>query len=277
MTRKIPKYYDYEMIGRTRMDADIAMANGDPMLIARGLVDGVSLVHKFGRNAVVPNGTWEGVLQASAQFYWPQTATTVRIAAGGDAADDAAASPQAAGAWEVTVQGITAAGVETSEAIATAGTGASIATTTQFLRVYRAWVSSAGTYTGNNTANIVIEDGAGANDLITILAGEGQTQFCAWTVPAGKVALLASVMVQADAAKAADFRLFTRENATDVAVPFSPKRLRYFWDGVLGNSLLKPVTPILSASAFTDIWIEARGGGAGTEVSADMELIVYDV
>ena len=277
MTRKIPKYDDYPQIGRVRLDPSLALANSDPLLIRRGLVTGASLVHKFGRNSGVPNGTWEGVLQAAAQFYWPQVATTVRIKVGGNAADDAAASPLGAGAWEVTVQGIDGVtGLEVSEAIATAGASASIATTATFLRVYRAWVSSAGTYTGNNTAAIVIEDGAGANDMITILAGEGQSQFCSWTVPAGKTAMLTSVMVQADAAKAADFRLFTRENANDVTVPFSPKRLRYFWDGVLGNSMLKPVTPILSASAFTDIWIEARGGGAGTEVSADMELIVYD-
>ena len=276
MPRKIPVYDNYAQIGRTRLDPTMALANADPLLIRRGLITGASLVHKFGRNPAVPNGSWEGVLQASAQFYWPQVATAVRIKSGGNVADDGG-SPQGAGALEVTVQGLNAAGVEVSEAMTTAGAAASTATTTEFFRVYRAWVSAAGTYTGNNTAAIMIEDAAGANDLLTLAAGEGQTQYCAYTIPAGKVAYLSSVMVQADAAKAADFRLMTRENANNVTAPFSPKRLRFFWDGVLGPSLLKPVTPIIPLAAWTDIWVEARGGGAGTEVSVDFELSVYDV
>jgi hypothetical protein len=112
--------------------------------------------------------------------------------------------------------------------------------------------------------------------MITIVADEGQTQFCGYTIPLGKTGYLASVMVQADAAKAADFRLMTRADADDVTAPFSPKRLKFFWDGVLGPSPIQPLTPILELPALTDIWIEARGGGAGTEVSADMEIILFD-
>jgi len=274
MSRIIPKYYNYPMIGRTRNDADIALANSDPLLIRRGLIEGASLVHKFGRNPAVPNGSWEGVLQATAQFTWLQTATTVRVKAGGDAADDGTSSPLGAGAHTVTIQGLDATGVEVTETVTTAGTAASAFTTTEFLRVYRAWVSAAGTYTGNNTAAIMIEDGT--NDLITIVAGEGQTQFCGYSIGLGKTAYLASVAVQADGAKAADFRLFTRENILETSPPYTAKRLKYYWDGVLGVSLVKTLTPILKIPALTDIWIEAQGGGVGTEVTADMELILYD-
>jgi len=277
MPKDIPVYDQLETIGKTRIDATIALANSDPLLIRRGLVDGASLVHKFGRNAAVPNGSWDGVLQLSGQFPWLQAATKVRIKAGGNAADDFGPSPQGTGAWAVTVQGLTAAGIEATENLTAAGASASASSTIEFIRVYRAWVPFAGSYTGSNTGNMVIEDEAGSTDLIMIAAGEGQSQFAGYTIPAGKVAYLASVMVQADAAKAADFRLMTRENANDVTVPFSAKRLKFFWDGILGASVLKPFTPILALNAWTDIWIEARGGGAGTEVSADFELIVYDV
>ena len=274
MSRIIPEYYNYPLIGRTRNDAEIAQANSDPLLIRRGLIQGASLVHKFGRNSGVPNGSWEGVLQATAQFTWLQAATTVRVKAGGNVADDGTSSPLGAGAQAVTIQGLDATGVEVSETVTTAGAAASAYTTTEFIRVYRAWVSAAGTYTGNNTANIMIEDGS--NDLILIAAGEGQTQFCGYTIPLGKTGYLASVLVQADGAKAADFRLFTRENILETSAPYTAKRLKYYWDGVLGVSVVRTLTPILRIPALTDIWIEAQGGSVGTEVTADMEIVLYD-
>ena len=110
MSRLIPKYFDYPTIGRVRNDAQVAMANSNPILIARGLIDGATVVHKFGRNADVANATWEGVLQTAAQFPWLTAATTVRVKAGGNAADDVSSSPLGAGAHEITVQGLSAAG-----------------------------------------------------------------------------------------------------------------------------------------------------------------------
>ena len=71
--------------------------------------------------------------------------------------------------------------------------------------------------------------------------------------------------------------MFTRENILDVTTPYSPARLKFYWDGVLGVSPIKPSSPMIgSLSALTDIWIDARGGGAITEVSADMEIILVD-
>ena len=271
MTRIIPTYDDYPQIGRLRLDPSLALANSDPILIRRGLVTGASIVHKFGRNPDVPNGTWEGVLQAAAQFPWLTAASAVRIRSGGNGAD----TGNGAGARTVTIQGIDATGVEITETVTTAGAAASSPTTALFLRVYRAWVATAGTYTGANTAAVIIET-TGGTALVQITAGEGQTQFCGYTIPLGKTGYLASVMVQADAAKAADFRLFTRADCTTVTAPFQAKRLKFFWDGVLGQVEVKPFTPMLRIPALTDIWIEARGGGAGTEVSADMEIIIFD-
>ena len=46
--RIIPKYDDYELIGRVRTDAVLALANSDPLLLTRGLIDGAKVVHKFG-------------------------------------------------------------------------------------------------------------------------------------------------------------------------------------------------------------------------------------
>jgi hypothetical protein len=67
----------------------------------------------------------------------------------------------------------------------------------------------------------------------------------------------------------------TRANANNVTPPFTATRLKYFWDGVLGFGPHNPFTPSLELPAWTDIWIEARGSGAITEVSASFELIIY--
>ena len=272
---KIHKYTDYDLVSRSQVDPTTALANSDGLLIGRGAIRGASVVHKFGRNPDVPNGTWEGVLQAAAQFPWLTAAIEVRIKASGDENDDGTSSPLGTGAWSVTIQGLDATGAFVQETVATKGASASEPTTTKFLRVFRAWVATAGAYGGSNTAAIVIET-TGGTALIQITAAESQTQFCGYTIPLGKVAYLVSVMVQCDAAKAADFRLFTRANCTTTTAPFTAKRLKYYWDGVFGQVLVKPVTPLLVLPALTDIWIEASGGGAGTEVAANMELIVFD-
>ncbi len=169
--------------------------------VQKGNVTGHSMVHKFGRNDAVPSGAWEFV-NLLGFTGWPlSAATTVRVKAG-DVADTAAG----AGAQEITVQGIDDSFNEVTEAIATAGTSASSATSTSFWRVHRAWVSAAGTYGAANTAAVTIENGGGGTDLIQIAVEEGQTQFTGWSVPIGKTAYMMGVHVHTDATKPADFR-----------------------------------------------------------------------
>jgi len=234
-------------------------------------------VQKFGRNSDVPNGSWEGVLQAAPQFFWPQVATTVQVKAGGNAADDGTSSPLGAGAREIRIHGLDETGAEASETITLAGAAASSATTTTFIRVNRMYVTEVGAYGVANTDDIVLIDtNSPQDDLIAIIAGEGQTQYCGYTIPLGKTGQLKSAYVYADASKAADFILYTRENILDVTAPMAAKRVRHFWDGVLGSAIIHPGQTLIALPALTDIWIEARGGGAGTEVSAGFEILLTD-
>lgn len=246
--------------------------NAFALNVALGKVDGYSVVHKFGSNPTVPNGSWAGILSAAAQFVWPQTPIAVRVKAGGNAAD---VDTTGAGARTVTVQGLDSTGVQVQATISLLGATVSAPTTQTFLRVYRVWVETAGTYTGANTGAILIETTAGTA-LINIAAGAGQSQYCAYTIPLGKTGLLTMAEVQVDGTKASDFRLFTRANILDVAVPVSPKRLKLYWDGVLGTDIHQPNFPELVLPALTDIWIEARGGGALTEATANMEIVLVD-
>ena len=240
--------------------------------VAKGKIKGHSLVHKFGRNDSVPNGTWE-FINLLGFTAWPlSAATTVRIKSGGNAADDTAGN----GARTVTVQGIDDSFNEVSEVIVTAGSSASSATSASFWRVHRAWVSAVGTYGAANTAAIVIENSAGGTDLIQIGTEEGQTQFSGYTVPIGKTAHLLSVFITVDGVKSADIRWSTRADIDDTSAPMKSRRLKNFWDGVLGQMSFSPKSPGGDIAAKSDIWFEARGSGAITEVSCDFELLLVD-
>ena len=71
--------------------------------VAEGKVPGREIVNKFGSNAAVPNGVFEIVSSLSVPYEGFLSApSTVRIKAGGDAADTAAG----AGAQSVFVEGI---------------------------------------------------------------------------------------------------------------------------------------------------------------------------
>lgn len=240
--------------------------------VQSGNIARYSMMHKFGRNDDIPNGDWVLVSPAGPSGAFPASGVSVRIQASGNVADTA----DGAGAREITVVGLATNLEEVSETIATSGVNVSLSTTTSFWRIYRAFVSAMGTYTSANIGNIVLEDSGGVNDMLTINADEGQTQHGAYSVPVGKTGYLMSVDIDADGIKAADFRLFIRESLTDTVAPMAPKRLMLYWAGVLGQTTYRPRSPNLILPAFTDIWMEARGSGANTEVSVDFEILLID-
>ena len=92
--------------------------------------------------------------------------------------------------------------------------------------------------------------------------------------PTGKTGYLLGTHITVDAGKAADVRIVTRNNFNDVVTPFSPARIRKYWDGVLGDLHYEPRAPEMIFPALTDIWMEAEGAGAQTEVSADFEILL---
>jgi hypothetical protein len=233
-------------------------------------------VNKFGYNLSVPNGSYAGVLSQGGAFPFLTAASTLQIKAGGDAADDGGSSPLGTGAHSVTIEGLDGTGLEVSATLATAGTSASSATTQTFLRPYRAYVTTAGAYGGVNADDITIQNTSGSPllDLLEIPAGYSQTQHCQYTVPLGYSAYLKAVVLTADGQKPADFQLWSRSDILTVTPPYAPARCREYWDGVLGVRPINPDTYILRADELTDLWIDARGGGAGTEVSASMEIIL---
>ncbi len=240
--------------------------------VQRGNIEGHTVVHKFGSNTSIKNGVWDIVSSSSPSGTFPASGVKVRIKAGGNVAD----TVDGIGAHDIHIIGINTDLIEVRENIVTSGANASLLTTNNFWRIYRAHVLTVGTYTGSNVGDIVIEDSDGNNDMLTITAEEGQTQHGAFSIPLGKTGYLISVTPESDSSKAADFRVFIRENFNVTSGNISPKRLVLYFDGVLGQFSSNKATPNIKLNSLTDIWVEAEGGGANTEVSIDFEILLID-
>jgi len=227
------------------------------------------VVHKFGRNPVITTSTDpEDIWLTGGLHTFQISAQTITIAAG-DVADDGLGTV-GAGANTICICGLDGDFNETSERVTLNG-AASVATTKTFIRVFRAYVTSTGTYHGANTAAIVATYTGTSDGAFTIAAGAGQTEIGIYTIPAGKVGLLHSIKIQVDSGKTATIHAHTNPNADDVTSPFSgAKRL-------LKNFLLvqevtwQPGKPI-TLTEKTDIWFEVALVSATT--AAYVEFVI---
>ncbi len=250
--------------------------------IPAGRIGGSSVVHKFGANLVVPT-TFKPITRGGIYVMRQvAAAATLRVKAGGNAADTAAG----AGARGVTLNGLDETGAEVTETVATAGSSASGATSATFIRLFRAWVSTAGTYatvsgatSGSMAADIVIEDSSGTEDWATIplhVFGMAQTTIGCYSVPLGKTAYVQSLLLQVDSNKAVDFMFYTRENILETAVPYTALRMRFGAFGVADNITLHPETPLGGYAALTDLVFLARVGATTGLCAVDYEIILED-
>ncbi len=150
--------------------------------LARGLIDGHKTLFKFGNNPD-NNGTLETVWSNSTLYVYPTAATAMKVSS--TSVNDNIAGT---GARTVLVAGLDANYNEVSEIVTLTGQ-TPVLTTTVFLRVFRAYVVTAGV---NNTAagtiyigNGVVTAGVPASVYAEIPLGENQTLMAMWTVPAG--------------------------------------------------------------------------------------------
>lgn len=247
--------------------------------VAHGETSGWSIVHKFGRNAAVGTTYVPVALGGVYRTPQPAAATAVRVKAG-NAADTAGG----AGAREVTVIGIDENGDEVSEALATAGESASSNSSTTFIRIYRAYVSSSGTYAtqsaGSHTAAIVIENAAGTEDWLTIDATnfpKGQSEIGVYTVPNGYEASIGTVAIFSDSTKTTNLLLFKREGATDAAPPYSAMREQWAVSLEGGFVSENPNTNLGPYPAGTDIGFMAKVDAGTAQVAVDFEILLKQV
>lgn len=256
-----------------------SLANLD---VARSLHTGITVVKKFGRNTAV--GTSFAPVALGGVYNTPQAAaaTTLRIKAGGGTTDTAAG----AGAREVTLVGLDETWAEATEAVATAGASASSATTTTFTRLYRAYVSSSGTYAtsaaGSHESAITIENGAGGTDWATISATDfphSQTEIGAYSVPTGYTGyVFLDDVISETTSKTADIVFFWRAGNDDTAAPYSAMRVQAPFYGLQQGIVDLSGKNIMYGPYVgpCDIGFMAKVDSATGSVSAEFEIYLVN-
>lgn len=246
--------------------------------VAAGRATGYSTVTKFGRKTNITSGSDVPIAPFTPTYL--TTASTLRVQAGGNAADTAAGT----GAREVNITGLDANYNLVTETLATAGASASSATTNSFLRVQSVNCGAVGSG-GINAGDITIEAVTGASTQALIPAGFGQTVQMLYTVPAGKTAyvkgLRLSLVDQQGAGTTqhlAHFKGWIRLYDTGSTNNYAS------WRGVFDYGLdtdgssdvvIDSEVPV-ALPAKTDVYISVRTHSNGAEADARLIILLED-
>lgn len=237
--------------------------------VNQGHISGHELIHKFGRNASA--GTSEEDIHYGGGTLTPLTSASTMEAVS-DNVDDTSTG---AGARTIQIWGVDGSFIEVTETITMNGTTASTATTTSFLRVYRARVITVGTYDGSNTGTVTIRvSGAGATQLV-LEPDSGVSQTSHYTVAAGHTAYLLRASVSVDSSKTARIIMSKRINTNLVSAPYGAHQHVHTWDGVSA-----PLEEVFVANhkfqEKEDIWFKSVAGAVSTPLEVDYDLLVIN-
>jgi hypothetical protein len=150
--------------------------------VARGQITGHKTLFKFGNNSDI-NGSLETIWSRGGVYVYPTSAIQMKVSS--SSANDAALGT---GARTVSVQGLDQSYNEVAETVTLTGQ-TEVLTTNTFIRVFRAFVITAGSggtaagtiYVGTGT----VTAGVPATVYAEIALGDNQTTMATWTVPAG--------------------------------------------------------------------------------------------
>lgn len=259
----------FEVVGLADKDGNVINSFGvaSNIPIADGDVDGYTAIHKFGRNPSI-GGAPETIWMYGGRYDYLTSPSTV-YAHSADTDDSAAGT----GARTVTIQGLDV-NYESIEETVTVRSG--VASTAQFLRVFRAFVVTAGS-TGTNEGDIIISTGAAGTgtvlaDIGTVGTGTtyglGQSQLALYTIPAHCTGFLTTWNVGVGAYNdSVTVSLLTREFN-------SAFRTRDIMDVPGGHHTRNYSVPI-KLPQKTDVEIIGIAS-TGTNISSSFEIILVD-
>ena len=218
--------------------------------VSRGQIPGHTAFFKYGYNPLIINVN-ETIWDGGGIYVYPSVAAVMYVSS--SSTNDAAAGT---GARTIFVQGLDASYNEIGEFITMNGQ-TQVATTKQYLRVYRAYVVTAGSG-AQNAGDIYIGTSGATAGVPTgtfyakITAAEGQTLMAVYTVPAGKTLYIANG---------------TATHGTDTSGAFMTVRFKIRPFGgafrtavkidVTGSELVFPFNYPLALPAKTDIEVRA--------------------
>lgn len=259
----------FEVVNIADEDGNIINTFGaaSNIIISAGDLTGYSAINKFGRNSNI-GGAPETIWMYGGRYVYLTSPSTV-YAHSADTDD----SVSGTGARTVTIQGLDV-NYESIEETVTVRSG--VASTAQFLRVFRAFVATAGS-TGTNEGDVIISTGAAGTG--TVLAdigrvgtgttyGLGQTQLALYTIPAHCTGYLTAWNVGVGAYNdAVTVSLLSREFN-------SAFRTRDIMDVPGGHHTRNYSIPI-RLPAKTDVEIIGIAS-TGTNISSSFDIILVD-
>ena len=246
--------------------------------VAKGNIEGHSLVQKFGAGALT---TSLAPVCQSGFYRVPTVATSLEIVS-----NNAADAQNGVGARKITIVGLDANWNEVTQEISTHATDGTTAVplTTDLVRIYRWYVSESGTYAtqlaGSHNGILTIQESGGGDIWSQIIVTPfpiGQSQIGVYTVPAGKSAYLLSKNVFTDTSKTADIYFYQRPLADDVTTPYTgTMRLIEREVGVAGGYQLMTHAPKGPFVGPCDIGFMGKVSVGTAEVSVEFELLIVD-
>lgn len=245
----------------------------DPHLdISRGLWNTRDNPHVYGLNKVVPNANFVDIWTGDTHPYpWLTVAEPIRIRIGGGVNDTATGSG---------AQGILADCLDEDFnplliPLITDGISASVKSTRSILRLNLASVAAlaAGTYSGTNDQDIIIEGANSGATLAHIPAGLGISPMSHRTIPAGWTGFIRKIDVSCPVSKPCDLRIFFRPGADKTESPFYAKCLLHEFPELTGHESIRPDGKRVEEK--TDIWAEGKGKVGSSVIAANYTVSLF--
>lgn len=238
-------------------------------MVVAGLVEGWSIVQKFGRNDAVT--TLEDVWHGGSVYTGFPTGTPELVEVLSGSSDD---DEGGTGCEKVRIFGLDASGVMQDEVVTLNGTAA-VDSVGTYSRVYRAYCtqSANGANTAFNAGDITVRHTTTtANVFVIIPTGFGQSQVACYTIPAGHTGYLKHVEFELRRSNSAtiDGALWIRHDG------FSPRLIRINSAGQTSPYSLNIYGGIV-LPALTDICARVTAVSAGTnQVIASYDILLRE-
>ena len=220
--------------------------------VARGLVEDFSGIQKFGYNSAVST-SFETIWDGNNTYTYPSSAGTATATSSDTASDNNGT---------VEIQGLDSNYDLATETITIGGS----ASTTSFIRVFRARMKTANTGTGNVG---VISITVSSTTVAKIRAGYGQSLMAIYTVPRNKRAYLMQLDVGSSKDLENEIRFITKEISNGNV--WTTKAFITTRGGFIEKNYAYPVM----MPEKTDIEIIAKAS-ATSSVSAGFEMFIED-
>lgn len=227
--------------------------------VSEGLIVQHASVNKFGANDSL-NSSLETIWIGDSRYTFPSSAATLTVS--NSSANDAAAGT---GAQQIKIQGVNSSYTEIEETVTMNGT-TSVTTSSSFLRVNRAFVTSAGSG-GENAGDISIKNSG--TEIGKISTGLNQTLQAIYTVPGNKTGFIKSYYYSIPKDKEAECRLYVKE-ADGVS---QAKHQLFLQEAYVQHVFSFP----LKVSEKSDIELTAKSlDGTTYSVSAGFDIMIVD-